>query len=190
MVDSSTSPEDSKPKPRDALGCANMLGWDISDLVRQHHAAIYGYAFRLSGSQADAEDLTQQTFLICQQKLHQLREAERIRGWLFSVLRNCFLKSRRKRIPTPASNLELNVDEIPEDPPGEEQIDRQLLQGAINDLPNEFRLVLVMFYYEECSYKDIADKLNLPIGTVMSRLSRAKSRLRQKLMRTEVTARI
>lgn len=72
---------------------------DLASLVVEHHAVLYRYAFRLSGSAADAEDLTQQAFLVAQQKLDQVRSAECVRSWLFTVLRNCYLRSFRKRVP-------------------------------------------------------------------------------------------
>lgn len=158
---------------------------DVTQLIHEHHRRLYGYAYRLAGNDADAEDLTQQTFMIAQQKIHQLRDPAKARGWLYTVLRSCFLKNYRKRTPTPASSMELEVDHIPEAAAGDEHVDRQLLQIAVNELPDEFKLVVVMFYYEQCSYKEIADKLELPIGTVMSRLSRGKSRLRQRLLSSE-----
>ena len=157
---------------------------DIVQLVRAHYQAVYRYAFRLAGNEADAEDLTQQTFLIAQDRLGQVRNGERVLSWLFAVLRSCFLKSRRRLRPIAAVNLELNVEEIPEHRWTESAIDREELQGALNDLPEEFRLVVLMFYFEEMSYQDIAKQLELPIGTVMSRLSRAKGRLRQRLFRS------
>ena len=154
---------------------------DIEQLVAAHHAAIYRYAFRLTGSAADAEDLAQQTFLIAQQRLGQIREPDKADRWLFAVLRSCFLKNRRRRHPVSAANLELEIDHIPE-PPGEgEEVDGELLQQVLDELPDEYRLVVVMFYFEQCSYKEIARQLDVPIGTVMSRLARAKSRLRTRL---------
>lgn len=161
----------------------------IGQLITDHHRAVYGYAYRLAGSVADAEDLAQQTFLVAQQKLDQVRDPSKVRSWLFSVLRSCYLKSRRKRVPTPASTLEMEINGIAEPVPDEDQIDRQLLQSALNELPDEFRIVLVMFYFEECSYKEISSQLDLPMGTVMSRLSRAKGRLRQVLLGMEVGSR-
>ena len=66
---------------------------DTAQLVGDHYQAVYRYAYRLTGSVADAEDLTQQAFLTMQQKLGQLRSAECVRSWLYSILRNCFLRS-------------------------------------------------------------------------------------------------
>lgn len=154
---------------------------DITQLVTEHHQAMYRYAYRLTGSVADAEDLTQQVFLAAQQKLAQLRRVESARTWLFVMLRNAFLKSRQKRRPALAVNLDLNLDNIPAEVPSDEVIDRQQLQEAINALPRVYRVVLLMFYFEDRSYREIADDLGLPIGTVMSRLARAKSHLRARL---------
>jgi RNA polymerase sigma-70 factor (ECF subfamily) len=139
--------------------------------------------------QADAEDLTQQTFLLAQERLHQLREPERVRGWLLAIARSCYLKSRRKRIPLPAAALELDVEEIPADV-RESEIDSQLLQAAIDELPDDFKVVLVMFYFQDCSYKEIAAQLETPIGTVMSRLTRAKSHLRRRLLSKQADLRV
>ena len=71
----------------------------ITQLVHDHHVAVYRYAYRLVGSVPDAEDLTQQTFLIAQQKIEQIRDPGKVDRWLFAVLRSCFLKNRR-RSPT------------------------------------------------------------------------------------------
>lgn len=154
---------------------------DIRALVIAYHCDVYRYAFRLSGNETDAEDLTQETFLIAQQRLTQIREPDKAAAWLFAVLRSCYLKSKRKRQPINATGLELDVESIP-DAVVEEAVDREQLQLAINDLPDDFKLVLVMFYFEGCSYKEIAAKLDIPIGTVMSRLTRAKGRLRGKIL--------
>ena len=157
---------------------------DVGRLVADHHQALYRYAFRLAGSAVDAEDLTQQAFLIAQQKLDQLRNAQCARGWLFTVLRNCYLKTRRRRLPIPAASLELDVNSIPEDAV-EHQVDSQRLQAAIDSLDDDFKTTLLMFYFEHRSYREIAEALEIPLGTVMSRLSRAKGRLRQQLLAAE-----
>jgi RNA polymerase sigma-70 factor (ECF subfamily) len=160
----------------------------LAELVVEHHAAVYRYAYRLTGSSADAEDVTQQTFLIAQQKLDQVRDAERVGHWLLAVARNAFLKMYRRRMPMPAGGLEIDVNTVP-DPAStdvaandENEIDSTQLQTAIDELPDEFRVPVLMFYFEEASYRDIAEQLDLPPGTVMSRLSRAKSHLRRRLL--------
>lgn len=150
----------------------------LVQLVADYHEALYRYAYRLSGSAPDAEDLTQQVFLIAQQKLDQVRDAECVRGWLFTVLRNCYLKGRRKGLGLPVSELDVNT--IPQAPPAD-LIDSEELQAAINTLGDEFKLVVLMFYFEHRSYREIADCLEIPLGTVMSRLARAKAHLRNHL---------
>jgi RNA polymerase sigma-70 factor (ECF subfamily) len=153
---------------------------EVRRLVGEYYRNVYRYAYRLCGNEADAEDLTQQTFLVVQAKLHQLRDAAKVQQWIFAVLRSCFLKSRRRPRPVAAANLELDVDEVPEHRIAGSTLDQQELQQELDDLPEEFRLVVFMFYFEELSYKEIADRLKIKIGTVMSRLSRAKCRLRQR----------
>jgi len=161
---------------------------DVAQLVAEHHPAVYRYAYRLSGSVHDAEDLTQHVFLIAQQKLGQLRRVESAQGWLFAILRNCFLKARQRQRPVPAANLQLDIETVPAEIPRDGEIDRERLQEAIDQLPAPFRVVLVMFYFEECSYRQIAEGLDLPIGTVMSRLARAKRHLRSRLFEPQQPA--
>ena len=154
---------------------------DIRHLVVNFHQDVYRYAFRLSGSAADADDLSQQAFLVAQQKLTQLRETSKAKSWLLAITRSLFLKSLRKRKPTSAVDLELDLQSFCGDIPDSKDFDSELLHKAIAELPNEFRVVLMMFYFEEMSYKEIASQLEVPAGTVMSRLSRAKSHLRKRL---------
>ena len=153
---------------------------DVGQLVADHHQALYRYAFRLAGSQADAEDLTQQAFLIAQQKLCQVRDDQCVRGWLFTVLRNCYLKNRRRPQPLSAASIDLDVDAIP-DRSVESRIDGPRLQAAIDALDDDFKITLLLFYFEYRSYREIAEILEIPLGTVMSRLARAKARLRREL---------
>jgi len=160
----------------------------IARLVVDHYTDVYRYAFRLSGSTADAEDLSQQTYLSAQRNLAQLRSPESARGWLYAILRNCYLKSRRRPTAVLASTIELDVNEIPADAPPESVVDREKLQAALDGLADEFKVVLLMFYFEDCSYREIAQKLEIPLGTVMSRLSRGKAQMRGKLFEPELQA--
>ena len=157
----------------------------IQRLIDDHLDAVYRYAYRLTGAVHDAEDLTQQVFLLAQQRLDQLREVDRARGWLFTILRNSFLKTVQPTQPVSATSVGLNLEAVPADSASGLAVDSAELQAAIDELPAEFRLVVAMFYFEECSYREIAEKLDLPIGTVMSRLARAKGHLRLKLFETE-----
>jgi RNA polymerase sigma-70 factor (ECF subfamily) len=177
MVDRSSLPTASTSQDASVV----VAAVDLRRLVNEYYQNVYRYAFRLCGNESDAEDLTQQTFFVVQTRLHQLREPDKVERWMFAVLRSCFLKSRRRQRPVAAANLELEVDEVPEHRIAESSLDKQDLQQALNELPDEFRLVVLMFYFEDLSYQEIADRLMLPIGTVMSRLSRAKARLRHRL---------
>jgi RNA polymerase sigma-70 factor (ECF subfamily) len=155
---------------------------DIAGLVAEHHEAVYRYAYRLSDSVPDAEDLTQQVFLVAQERLDQLRTPECARSWLLAILRNRFLRTVRQQQPVPATTVGLELDGLPCEVEAAEAVDRERLQEALNELPAEFRVVLGMFYFEECSYREIAEQLQVPMGTVMSRLARAKRHLRARLM--------
>lgn len=157
----------------------------IAQLVADHHAAVYRYAFRLSGSTADAEDLTQQVFLAAQQKLDQLNDPDKALNWLFAMLRNTFLKGRRQSQRWNQPGARLPLESIPAQSPGDEDIDHEQLQQALDSLGPEARSVLLMFYFEDLSYREIAAALQIPIGTVMSRLARAKQALRARLFENE-----
>lgn len=159
-------------------------GLSIVPVVEQHYELVYRVAYRLSGSVADAEDLTQQVFLTACDKSEQLRNPDAVRAWLLTILRHAFLRSRTRAgkrawtsfdaVPEPAAEV---LDET--------VVDSEELQAALSDLPEEFRTPLVLFYFEDLSYQEIADRLESPIGTVMSRLSRAKGYLRRRLSATQ-----
>src|SRR5262245_30351761 len=85
---------------------------DLAALAHAHHAAVYRYAHRLCGCPIEAEDLAQQTFLVAQQKLDQLRKPDRACAWLLAVVRSCFLKSIRKTRPLPMANFETLVEHV------------------------------------------------------------------------------
>ncbi len=153
----------------------------ITRLIELHHAELYGYAYRLTGVVADAEDLTQQVFLIAHRKLHQVRDEAATRGWLFQVLRSCFTKLNRRKRPTTAANVDLDVNSVAMEQSPSDDFDPEALQLALNTLSEEQRIVVTMFYFEDLSYLEIADSLKIAPGTVMSRLSRAKAKLKEQL---------
>ena len=151
----------------------------LPDLIEQHYAVLYKYAYRLSGSATDAEDLTQQTFLNAQLSIDQLRQPEHVRSWLFTITRNQFLKSVRRK---PALPLTVEDPAAPEEHNDSEfDIDSDQLQSALDDLAEDFRIPIILYYFNEFSYRQIAEQLDVPIGTVMSRLSRGKRWLRERL---------
>jgi len=158
----------------------------LPQLIDAHYEALYRYAYRLSGSAADAEDLTQETFGKALARLPQLREPDRAKAWLFRILRNLYLhkvrdQKRHKVVPLDAVGDLVGRDGAPEMP----EIDPAKLQQALNELDESFRTPIILFYFEEFSYRDIAEQMELPIGTVMSRLARAKAYLRSRLAPAE-----
>ncbi len=153
---------------------------DLVELVEQYAGLLFGLARRLTGCPADAEDLVQQTFLAAQSHGDQLRDHTKVRGWLCTILRNEFLKLIRSR--RRASTISLDGLGEPSSPDhSNTEVDGEAILLALDSLPEEFRIPIVLYFFEEMSYREISESLDLPIGTVMSRLSRAKSRLRDRL---------
>jgi RNA polymerase sigma-70 factor (ECF subfamily) len=154
----------------------------VQRLVEDYYVALYRYAYRLSGSRADAEDLTQETFCKAQLNFSQLRDPGRARAWLFSILRNAYLHRARATRQQACLPLEA-VGDLPEAlPEALPEVDPEQLQQALNDLPEVFRTPIVLYYFEDFGYRDIAEQMDLPLGTVMSRLARAKAYLRSRLL--------
>lgn len=173
--------DEQTPLTEHTLDPATLTEW-----VTLHHAVLYRYAYRLAGNPTDAEDLTQQTYLVASQQGMKVREAEKVLGWLLTVLRNCYLKSRRRPPLSTGHLLEKELEAIPETTQWPAW-DREELQQALQSLPEEFRLVVMLFYFEDISYKEIAERLQTPLGTVMSRLSRGKKLLRGRLLGPETS---
>ena len=160
------------------------LDLTIDQLVARYHGDVYRYAFRLSGRVQDAEDLCQQVFLMAQQRLNQLRDPGSARAWLLAITRSQYCRLCRRKRPVLAEDSDVALDAIAEEVP--EEIDAEALELALASLDDVHRTVLLMFYIEQMSYRSMAEELGVPIGTVMSRLSRAKARLRQMVASSEL----
>ncbi len=157
----------------------------VQHLVDDHYVSLYRYAYRLTGSSVDAEDLTQETFYKAQRELGQLRDPERARPWLFTILRNFYLRRAARDRQHPCIPLD-GIGDVAEAPPEPlPDIDQELLQQALQELPEVFRTPIILYYFEDFSYRDIAEGMELPIGTVMSRLARAKAYLRTRLLSSD-----
>jgi RNA polymerase sigma factor (sigma-70 family) len=146
-------------------------------IVEAHYQNLYRFALSLSQNQSDASDLVQQTFSIYASKGHQLRDAEKVKSWLFTTLRREYLATVRRsdrfvdEPPDEATSPDLSDEKI-------SNLDIDSVLTALGQLPLEYREPLTLYYLREHSYREIAAILNVPIGTVMSRLSRAKAKLR------------
>ncbi|MFO0967465.1 MAG: RNA polymerase sigma factor [Gemmataceae bacterium] len=142
----------------------------IEDLVEAHYASLYRYAFRLSGKGAEAEDLTQEAFVQAQVKIAQLREWDRARNWLFSILRNLYLHRLRAARKETALSLE-GMAELPERAvPALPEIEPQRLQEVLNALPENVPYPDHPVLLRELLLSGHRKQMDLPIGTVMLRL--------------------
>lgn len=154
----------------------------IDELVREHYRDLYRFAYRLTGRQADAEDLTQETFYRAQGALPRLRDPRKAKAWLFKILHNLHRQGRRQG----ASRTHLPWTEVEDEfPLPSEAVTRNLrderLREAVLQVEELYRTPLILFYFGSFSYREIGDILEVPPGTVMSRLARGKSALRRLL---------
>lgn len=160
-----------------------MSNANFQQLVDAHYAALYRFGLSLARREADACDLVQQTFYIWARQGHTLREKNRAKSWLFTTLYREFLRLRRR------SERLTAIEDLPagEDTFAAElvdhvrQLDGQQVVAALQAVDEVFRAPLTLFYLEDLSYAEIAETLDVPIGTVMSRLSRGKCQLRAAL---------
>ena len=154
----------------------------FQQLVDQQYAPLYRFALSLSKSEADASDLTQQTFFLWASKGNQLRDKSKAKSWLFTTLYREFLGRRRHEVRFP----KVELDEVPEEdtsiPANMNALDGAMVLEALGEVEEPFLGPLTLFYLEQFSYQEIADMIEVPIGTVMSRLSRGKTQLRQRLL--------
>lgn len=154
---------------------------------------LYNFATWLTQNRTEAEDLVQETYAKALKGFSSFTPGTNFRAWMYRILRNTFLTSRTG---LKATMVPLDAEDAPELPAGPEtpetilleQSQHQLLQQAIEGLPVHFREILLLCEVEEMSYQEIADTLSIPIGTVMSRLSRARKALREALKQKLVTA--
>jgi RNA polymerase sigma-70 factor (ECF subfamily) len=155
----------------------------FDDWVRQYQRLLFGIAYWWTGSRTDAEELTQEAFFQAYRSRSSLREIEAVKGWLVGILRHCYAQMHRKGHP----RIEISLDEVMERSgdtmdlrsDGTDPHDSLALRQALERLDERHRLPLVLFYFQELSYREIAEALELPLGTVMSRLSRARQLLHE-----------
>ncbi len=159
---------------------------DTEHLVEEYYQPLFRFAYSLAKNEPDAVDLVQQTFLRWAQKGHQLRDASKVKSWLFTTLHREFLGGRRRVTKYPNVEMEKVEGELPAiEPETVDKMDAQLVMEALQGVDEKFRAALSLFYFKDQSYKEIAAVLDVPIGTVMSRISRGKAQLRDILARLE-----
>ncbi len=158
---------------------------DFQQLVDRQYAALFRFALSLSKSEADAADLTQQTFFLWASKGNQLRDRSKAKSWLFTTLYREFLGRRRHEVRFPKVELDEVREEEMSISANVNVLDSATLLQALREVEEPFCAALTLFYLEQFSYQEIADMLEVPIGAVMSRLSRGKAQLRQRLLSKE-----
>ncbi|WP_341849384.1 RNA polymerase sigma factor [Pedosphaera parvula] len=153
---------------------------DFESLVTLYYGSLYQFAFSLTRTEADACDLTQQTFYIWAKKGHQLRDASKVKTWLFTTLHREFLNMRRKVVRFPHYELGEMDHELPSISPAMvNAIDSARVVELLAQVAEPYHAPLSLFYMEDCSYKEIAEILDVPLGTVQSRISRGMNQLQQ-----------
>lgn len=164
----------------------------FTQLVDAHYAALHRFALSLARGGSDAADLVQQTFFIWAKQGHQLRDASKAKTWLFTTLYREFLRGRRRaeRVSSLDELAESGVEPAAEEIALPAQLDGPRVVAALQEIEEAYRAPLTLFYLQELSYKEIADVLDVPIGTVMSRLSRGKTRLRALLEKPAARAQV
>lgn len=164
----------------------------FQQIVDAHYQGLHRFALSMCRSDATAQDLVQQTFLQWARKGHTLRDASKVKTWLYTTLYRDWLSMARRE--KKFQEVEFEPDLHGRAPDNEDEpaprVDSATLQAALDQLDPNFRAPLVLFYLKELSYRDIAETLGIPIGTVMSRLSRAKDSLRATLRRLEDSSNI
>ena len=157
----------------------NELKLNLENIVSEFYAPLYRFALSLARNESEAADLTQQTFFILAHRSHQIRDISKIKCWLFTTLRREFLRNARHQSSHPEVEFLPDHHDSPiVDAAALRMADVGIVLDALKKVDETYRTALELFYLAELSYREIADILEIPIGTVMSRLSRGKDQLK------------
>jgi RNA polymerase sigma-70 factor (ECF subfamily) len=152
---------------------------EITSIADSLYSSLYQFALGLTKSESDAAHLVQQTFLTFSQRWDQIRDFSMVKCWLFTTLRRHFLIKIRRHKKHPEMQFLPDVHDLPaEDPEVWRSLDARTVQEALLQVDEKYRVALELFYLSNLSYREIAVILGIPIGTVMSRLSRGKAQLK------------
>jgi RNA polymerase sigma-70 factor (ECF subfamily) len=156
----------------------------------------YGYAFRLAHERSDAEDLVQEAALLAFRAFHSFEPNTNFRAWFFKILTNCYRSKYRRERRRPTVDLDDTPDlylyarageaGFPTDGPDPaaalfETLSTEQVEAALDQLPDEYRIVSSLYFMQDFSYEEIARSLTCPVGTVRSRLHRARKMLQKTL---------
>jgi RNA polymerase sigma-70 factor (ECF subfamily) len=166
----------------------------LDELVQRHYRNVFNLAFRLSNDYDEAQDIAQEAFIRVHNALPSFRGDANFTTWLYRIVKNVFLDERKKKRIRAHSSLEEMVEledtsvtrQIEDPKPGPDwMVERQeradVVQRAVQSLPKNQRLMIGLYHFQHRSYEEIAEIMALPIGTVKSRLNRARLALGSKL---------
>ncbi len=158
------------------------LELDFEKLVELHYQSLYRFAFSLSRNESEAADLTQQTFYILAKNGNQVRQPEKVKSWLFTTLHREYLARRRKMVRFPQMDFEQAEPDLPVIAPAVESADAPVVLEALAQVDANFQAAVALFYLEDHSYPEIAEILEIPLGTVKSRIARGIIQLQRLLV--------
>ncbi|MFT3890863.1 MAG: sigma-70 family RNA polymerase sigma factor [Anaerolineales bacterium] len=156
----------------------------FSELVRIHARGVFNVVYRMCGDALVAEDAAQETFIRAWQNIASYRPQTSMRNWLYRIAFNAgmdMLRKEKRILPNDIDDLNLQDDRPSPESQTSQNERTALVQKAVMSLPDASRAVLVLKEYEGMSYREIADALDIPIGTVMSRLNYARKLLKETL---------
>ena len=158
------------------------LDTEFEELVELHYRPLYRFAFSLTRSEAEASDLTQQAFYIFARSGGQIRDRSKVKSWLFTTLHREFLAGRRRIVKFPQTEVSEAETELPTTPPRLESADAPAVLSALAQVDATFQSAVSLFYLEDYSYPQIAEILDVPLGTVKSRIARGIAQLQKLLL--------
>jgi RNA polymerase sigma-70 factor (ECF subfamily) len=154
-------------------------------LVEVYYVPLYRFAMSLARTESDAGDLVQDTFLAWAAKGHQLRDKTKVKAWLFTTLHRRFLESQRRVVRFPHLEMEEAGEELPKiEPVMVEQLDAQTVVELLKEVDPQFQAAVALFYLEDYSYNEIAAILEVPLGTVKSRIARGLGQLKALVLKS------
>lgn len=164
---------------------------DFARLVDLYYKGLYRFACTLTHNETEAYDLVQQAFYLWATHGGQLRDPAKVKSWLFTTLYREFLRTRRRQERFPHQSLDEAQTELPSIAPQVvNQMDWRTVVEAFGQVDEVYRAPLALFYLEDHSYQQIAEVLQIPIGTVMSRISRGRAQLQELLLRRKAEGRV
>jgi RNA polymerase sigma factor (sigma-70 family) len=152
---------------------------EFQRLVDVHYGPLYRFAMSLTRTESNAADLVQETFLTWAAKGHQLRDASKAKAWLFTTLHRRFLESQRRSTRFPHTEISEAIEDLPHvEPDLVNHLDAKTVLDLLRQVDPQFQAAVALFYLEDCSYNEIAEILEVPLGTVKSRIARGLVQLR------------